>query len=98
MQTIPAAACARSLLETAAAFWVDTRNFRDLWREVKTNSAKATPKLQHWYELNLQIWKMIWGAKFDKKMPDLAEKFRQLERTNVLTQIDKLDRVTESTV
>ena len=40
----------------------------------------------------------MWAAKFDKKVPDLAEQFQQIERTNVLTTIDKLARATDSKV
>jgi hypothetical protein len=98
MQTIPAAACARSLLETAAAFWVDTTKFREIWYQVKEDSAKNNPQLKHHYDLNIQILKMMWAAKFDKRMSDLAERFEKLERTNVLTQIEKLVRVTDPTV
>ena len=41
---------------------------------------------------------MVWGGKFDKKLPNLAEQFRELQRTNILTQIEKLDRVTDSSI
>ncbi len=98
MHTIPAAACARSLLETAAAFWVDTRKLRETWCQVKEDSVKNNPQLKHWHELSLQIGKMMWAAKFDKKVPDLVEQFQLWERTNVLTTINKLARATDPTV
>ena len=75
-QIVPAAACARSLLETAAAFWVDGRKLSELWRAVKVETAEQGPKLKHWHDLTMLIWLMMWGAKFDNKVPDLAEDLR----------------------
>jgi hypothetical protein len=45
-QIIPAAACARSLIETAAAFWVDTRNVSELWRSIKIEAAEDAPTVE----------------------------------------------------
>jgi hypothetical protein len=93
-QIIPAAACARSLVETAAAFWADGRKLGELWRSVKAETAEHGPKLYHWHDLTMQIWRMMWGAKFDNKVPELAKTFELLPRTNVLGLIEKLQRAT----
>jgi hypothetical protein len=37
---------------------------------------------------------MMWAAKFDNKVPDLAEQYKLLPRTNVLGVIEKLQRAT----
>jgi hypothetical protein len=68
MQIIPAAACARSLLETAASFWIETKNLHQIWTETKLNYAENGANLQHWHKLTLQLYKMVWGAKFDSKV------------------------------
>jgi len=93
MQIIPAAACARSLLETAASFWIETKNLHQIWTETKLNYAENGANLQHWHKLTLQLYKMVWGAKFDSKVPDLEKVYRTFPRMNVLTQIEKLARV-----
>jgi SEC-C motif len=93
-QIVPAAACARSLVETAAAFWVDTRKLSELWQSVKVRTAEHGPDLMHWHELRMQIWRMMWGRKFDDKVPDWAKRSELLPRTNVLGLIEKLQRAT----
>jgi hypothetical protein len=97
-QIVSAAACARSLLETAAAFWVDARKLSEAWRAVKADTAENGPKLKHWQDLTMHIWLMMWGAKFDDKVPDLARAYKLLPRTNVLGLIEKLQRATDDTV
>jgi hypothetical protein len=97
-QIVSAAACARSLLETAAAFGVDARKLSEAWRAVKADTAENGPKLKHWQDLTVQIWLMMWGAKFDDKVPDLARAYKLLPRTNVLGLIEKLQRATDDTV
>ena len=94
---MPAATCARSLLETAAAFWTDSRTLSELWGAVKAETAEEGPKLKHWHDLMMQIWRMTWGAKFEDKVPDLAKTYT-LPRTNVLGLIEKLQRATTDTV
>ena len=93
-QLIAAAACARSLLETAAAFWVDSRKLIELWRAVKVEAAEKGPKVEHWDDLTRQIFKMMWSSKFDNKVPEFAKLSESLSRTNVLGLIEKLQRAT----
>jgi hypothetical protein len=97
-QIVPAAACARSLLETAAAFWIDARKLSELWQSVKAESVEQGPQLKHWQDLTILIWRTMWGAKFDDKVPDLAEACKSLPRTNVIGLIDKLHRATSDAV
>jgi hypothetical protein len=54
-QIVSAAACARSLLETAASFWVESKKLGELWRSVKIQTAEDGPKLTHLRDLNMQI-------------------------------------------
>jgi hypothetical protein len=96
-QILPAAACARSLLETAAAFWVDSRKLSVLWRAIKAETADQGPKLDHWQDLTALIWQMMWGGRFDNKVPELQLN-EKLTRTNVLGLIDKLQRATSGTL
>ena len=37
----------------------------------------------------------MWGGKFDNRAPDLADAWGGIQRTNVLTQIEKLTRATD---
>jgi len=97
-QIIAAAACARSLLETAAAFWVDSRKIGEIWRSIKADTATQGIKLRHWQDMTTQIWQMMWGAKFDQKVPDLAKAYAALPRTNVLSLIEKFQRATSQPV
>ena len=97
MQIIPAAACARSLLETAASFWVETKYLQEIWSETKRDCAETGITYEHWHRLTSQVYKMVWGAKFDNKVPDLAKTY-QIPRPNVLTLIEKLGRATENPV
>lgn len=97
-QIVPAAACARSLLETAAALWVESRKLGELWRSVKIQTAEDGPKLAHLRDMNMQIWSMMWGGKFDNRVPDWARWSELLPRANVLGLIDKLGRATSDLV
>jgi hypothetical protein len=96
MQVIPSAACARSLIETAATVWVDIRTLHEKWSQTKRDCAANGPSLTHWQELKLQIHKMLWGGKFDSKVPDWEKAMKHVQRTHVQTQIDKLAKVTKS--
>jgi hypothetical protein len=97
-QIVPAAACARSLLETAAAFWVDSQKLSELWQSIKVETAEQGPKVDHWHSLTKQIFQMMWGSKFDDKVPDWTEFSKILPRTNVLGLIEKLQRATSDTL
>jgi hypothetical protein len=91
---IPSAACARALLETAAAFWYDARRLHGLWQGVKDEAATTGPTLEHWHSLVIWLNQTMWGGKFDGRVPDLAESWGGIERVNVLTQVERLGRAT----
>ena len=94
MQIIAAAACARSLLGTASSFWIETNNLRELWDGTKRNFVENGPNVQHWHDLTVQLYKMVWAAKFDRRAPELEKAYEKWPRLNVLTQVEKLARVT----
>jgi hypothetical protein len=95
VQFIPAAACARSLIETATSVWTDTRKLHEVWSGVKADYAAHGPNIAHRDNLMAEVNKMLWGSKFDDKIPDLQKVYGKLQRTNVLTQIAKLARITD---
>jgi hypothetical protein len=97
-QIVPAAACARSLLETAASLWVETTNLDEIWRRIKSNSATSGPEVGHWYEMTNLINSMLWASKFDKRATAYATSYGRLQRTNILSFIDKLARATDGPV
>ena len=67
---------------------VDSTRLRGVWSEVKTDYALNGPNVKHWQTLAHEIYKMLWGAKFDDKVPDLARVYGKFQRTNVQTQIE----------
>lgn len=95
MQIIPAAACARALIETAAAFWVEAGEIRERWATIKQETVKAGISAEHSRQLTILCTKGMWGAKFDKKVSRLSDTYGGIARTNILTQLEKLPRVTE---
>jgi hypothetical protein len=97
-QIVPAAACARSLLETAASLWVETTNLDEVWRRIKTNSATSGPEVGHWYEITNLIHTMLWASKFDKRAATLATSYGRLQRTNILSYINNLARATNGPI
>jgi hypothetical protein len=90
MQIIPAAACSRSLLETSAALWVAAKKLRSAWIDVKRDCGANGIQYKHYHEIGVEIWKAMWGSKFDDRVPDLKQYYRSIQSPNVLTLIDKL--------
>ena len=96
LKFVPAAACARSLIETAASFWVDARKVCELWSGTKIDYSTHGPSVSHRDALMLELNKLLWGSKFNDKVPHLEKAYGRVQRTNVLSQIDKLARATDS--
>jgi SEC-C motif len=94
LQIIAAAACARSLVETAASMWVDTRKARETWDDAKRDCVKNGPSIEHRDKLAMEVNCFLWGSKFDDKAPNLKKTFGIVPRTNVLSQVEKLARAT----
>ena len=91
-QAIPAASCARALLETAAAFWVDTRKFAEIWAAAKA-AGKPTmdaPTVAIRQAFVNHLNEVQFGGKFNDKAPKAGEVFGHYPRGNVLTAIEKL--------
>ena len=93
---VAAAACVRPLVESAAALWSDGNSVVSAWDEMKRGGDplrqdSALPQRDAFMETLSQI---IWGAKFDSRSPELQQTFKRFSRTNVLTQVDRLAKVT----
>jgi hypothetical protein len=86
---IAAAACARALLETAAAFWCDARELAVIWSRVK-QTATPNSALANYRDLAAWLWSTQYAGKFDKGLADLAKTW--VVRTNVIGQVDKLSK------
>jgi hypothetical protein len=56
------------------------------------------PSLQLWDKFIREIYKMMWGAKFDRNVPELAKRWAVFPRTNILSHIEKLARATKEPV
>ena len=65
-----------------------------MWKDVKRDRALNGPNINHRDVLTVEINKMLWGAKFDSKTPELERTYGRIPRTNILTQIEKLSRAT----
>ncbi len=92
MQIVPAATCARSLLETAAATWVEARKLRSIWVKVKRDCATDGLTLIQHRALSVEIWQAMWGSKFDDRVPDLKRHYGSIQSPNVLTLIEKFGK------
>jgi hypothetical protein len=93
---LPTAACARALMETAAASWHDAHRLRDCWNDAKSiEPAMGTGGVwAAWRPLVSLLWEIQYGAKFDDRVPDLKRTWGRVQRVNVLSQLDKLAKVT----
>lgn len=87
---IAAAACVRALLETAAAFWCDAQEIAKIWERVKPIGADAV--LEAHREFVNALAKVQYGGKFNERVPELNRTWGMIERKNVLSQVEKLDR------
>lgn len=86
---IPAAACSRSLLETAASFHSDACKFERTWLKIKRS---GTPDTLDHYRITAPIREALFGAKFDEKTPALQARF-PVKRTSTYTDIERIDRL-----
>lgn len=92
--TVAAAACARPLIETAAATWNDARKLASAWDEMKKGGIPSSNKDFHLKRealLKLLI-EVHFGGKFDERAPDEKELWGQVQRSNVLGHIEKLGK------
>jgi hypothetical protein len=95
-QVIAAAACARSLLETAAAARYDTRRLMDYWSECRRFAptlGRPVPTTAY-RALHDYLLEMMFGGKFKGDLPDdWAALFEApFSRVNVQTCLDHLAR------
>jgi hypothetical protein len=98
LHPIAAAACARSLVETAAALWVDARKLESAWREAKAAGSHAMTDRSLARSKPLLAWlnEVQFGGKFDDKAaPETKAAFGSISRTNVLGPVEKLAKVTD---
>jgi hypothetical protein len=93
-EVIAAAACVRPLVETAAAFWVDSQKMATIWARVKTSGPPTIERglLVERAEMMTILNEIFWGAKFNERAPVLKQIWGQLNRTNVIGQIERLAR------
>jgi hypothetical protein len=90
---IVAAAMARSLVETAAAFGCESDQVAQLWR---TRCRQPAPDVESLTEFMANVYSVIgqvlFGTKLKReKMPETG-----IERTNILTLIDKAQKLSEN--
>lgn len=89
---IASAACVRSLVETAAACWVDGSKLVAAWDDMKRagkpiDDAQALSRRN---EMLKVLNEVAFGAKFDDRAPELKRSWGKIGRTNVLGQVEKL--------
>lgn len=90
---VPAAACARGLVETAAQLHADAVKVAEAWNALKLAASDEEGAA---FQERLSLLKILtdatMGAKFDDKAPGLHETYGRIKRSNVLTAVDKLSR------
>ena len=95
---VAAASCARPLVETAAACWVDGTKVVAAWDDIKRAGTPVTDSDA--FARRSRMMKILnevsWGAKFDDRAPDLKRLWNKVERSNVLGQVEKLAKVAGS--
>lgn len=90
---VPAAACARGLVETAAQFRADAVNIARAWDTLKQSTDPARvneTSLSGRLELRRMLYEATLGGKFDDKVPDLQAVYGRVKRANVLGAVGKL--------
>lgn len=87
-ELLVAAACARSLIETAASFTADACKVEKAWHQIK--HAADLPVAKH-YQVLGPIQDALLGAKFDDTTPIFKAAF-PVERTNAYTHVQKLSK------
>lgn len=90
---IVAATMARSLIETTAAFGCETNQITELWKQRKRDPAPDIDSLAEFeQQLNIVIGQILFGTKLKhNKMPETG-----IERTNILTLVDKAEKLSEN--
>jgi hypothetical protein len=94
---ISSAACARPLVETAAAFWVDGRKLAAIWDETKRSGPLWSDEEAgaRYLRMMAVINEVTWGAKFDDRAPEWERQWSErIGRTNVLGAVDRDCRAT----
>ena len=90
---VPAAACARGLVETAAQLHADAVKVAAGWDTLKLSMrGEQGAGFQERIALLRVLTDATMGAKFDEKAPALQETYGSIKRSNVLTAVDKLTR------
>jgi hypothetical protein len=90
---IVAATMSRSLIETSAAFGHESHEITKLWRERKARPAPDTDSLAAFYEaVQMRLAQILFGTKLKQD----GEPITGIERTNILSLIDKAEKTAES--
>jgi hypothetical protein len=90
---IVAATMARSLVETAATFGVETDAITTLWKERKLKPAPDDKSLEDFHRDAITVVSQIlFGTKIKKDKQPVTG----IKRTNILTLIDKAERLSTS--
>ncbi len=91
--SIAAAACARPLVETAAATWVDAQKLASAWGEMKLGGSPSK-QLNTFFAKRTNLLRLLQevhhGAKFDDRAPEEKAVYGKTLRSNVLGQVEKL--------
>jgi hypothetical protein len=92
-QLLPAAGMARALVETASAFLVESERIRAAWEKAIAGKS-LTPGSATEFRLSVQneILQIIWGTRRKDYLASTTSKV--LERTNILSLIDKAAKQT----
>lgn len=90
---IVAATMSRSLIETSASFGHESHEITKLWRDRKSCPAPDIDSLAEFYdEVKVRLAQVLFGTKLKAD----GEPITGIERTNILSLIDKAEKTTET--
>ena len=94
-RAVAAAACVRPLVETAAAVWSDGQAVARAWSELKATGLPMNDPDADGRRVAILsgLAEALYGSKFDGHAPELKRTWGIYERTNVLTQVERLAKL-----
>jgi len=98
--TVPAASCARALLETSASIRLDVEKIADRWKECRVHHPSLEEPLpsKEYKDLNDYVMKTLYGGKWEEARPTLLSLLAEpMDRPSIKTSIDRLAKVEPET-
>lgn len=98
--TVPAASCARALLETSASIRLDVEKIADRWKECRVHhpSFEQPVPSKEFKDLNDYVMKALYAGKWEEAPPaSLSLLAEPMDRPSIKTPMDRLAKVEPET-